>query len=994
MTHRALMASVGATALLTAGLVTTVSSIAAAREIGTVAATNREIEGTPPNTPSRVLEISDPLIQDERIVSSPIGQGQFIFLDQTTLSVSPNSQLVLDNYVYDPDQQTGEMALSLTKGVLRFIGGRITKTNRATIQTPTATIGIRGGIGIVRVREDRSTQVLHVAGRSTEVISGGSTLVLSRSSALAEVPAPVGGVPQPPVFVGVASSEDVGSFFTPSSSTTESDEVAEPEAIETGVTSLGELNSGDPEQPFRPAISTEGESATPPKEDGEEVTSVVTDPDISGPEADELPEVIEPAVPPAVILTNAVGGFSIGPTVGTTVTGTFGDDVVSTGGSLATFGPVQTFDSFVAGSVIGISEDDESIVTEVTFNVPDLGTGNYSTIGDAEFAISSFTDIGASFTGVGINDSAESFEGVIGTYDDGTNEFPVLAVYGIPTPDQLNVFTGDDLTIREYQLLEDPIQQADLAFAHADVADVFEGAVFQRMTMIPQPNDFLYGTDQQPVDNVSSMAFAQMAIVGEGIGQSTFIGTTTGNLNDEMPAYNGGVAGGPVIEGFGRSNFSLGGGEDETGRHYFNFRTPLDIGATLFGEDGKYFFLSNSGPSFGAVRVPEFDLNGVGPTFGGQSTALIPDETYVTQHLAVLDDVYVVSGTDRGNIGTTTAEANAFYALPETSTNQTIDAGEYDRVTTGGFAAVTGADFSTVTSEVEQFVAASSKDTGVRMAFNAETSAIGAALSLDIFDIADLDLEQQILIGFGGNSFRSSYLDDDEFLMEETFGPTDNVMPNGAVTSIGSDTGRDPNSIGRQQAFRGGIVSTGYIGNVLDFPTGTNTTPNYLTWGWWHGDFVRNDGATGGFRTNFHLGSWVTGVVSEVSTLPNTGSASFDGFTVAHVDAENGFTFVDGGKFTMNYDFGTSTGTASLREFSELPDIQIGVSGTSVAGMHFNGAVDNLNTQMTMTGSFFDSDTGLPAKAVAGSYAGEVSNGSTLSNASVTGIFGGQSVSP
>jgi hypothetical protein len=48
-----------------------------------------------------------------------------LFLDQTTLSLAPNTTIVLDRFVFDPDRGTGEIGLQLTEGALRFIGGTL-----------------------------------------------------------------------------------------------------------------------------------------------------------------------------------------------------------------------------------------------------------------------------------------------------------------------------------------------------------------------------------------------------------------------------------------------------------------------------------------------------------------------------------------------------------------------------------------------------------------------------------------------------------------------------------------------------------------------------------------------------------------------------------------------------------------------------------------------------------------------------------------------------
>jgi hypothetical protein len=68
-----------------------------------------------------------------------------MFLDKTTMTIGPNSDLLIDEFVYDPGAGSGQFAASLTRGALRFVGGQISHTAGATINTPSATIGIRGG---------------------------------------------------------------------------------------------------------------------------------------------------------------------------------------------------------------------------------------------------------------------------------------------------------------------------------------------------------------------------------------------------------------------------------------------------------------------------------------------------------------------------------------------------------------------------------------------------------------------------------------------------------------------------------------------------------------------------------------------------------------------------------------------------------------------------------------------------------------------------------
>ena len=93
-------------------------------EIGTAAAVNPATTGTPPGQETRTLFIGANVFFKERIATSETGQTQLLFLDASSLTVGPNSELVLDEFVYDPETSTGTLALTISKGVFRFIGGQ------------------------------------------------------------------------------------------------------------------------------------------------------------------------------------------------------------------------------------------------------------------------------------------------------------------------------------------------------------------------------------------------------------------------------------------------------------------------------------------------------------------------------------------------------------------------------------------------------------------------------------------------------------------------------------------------------------------------------------------------------------------------------------------------------------------------------------------------------------------------------------------------------
>jgi hypothetical protein len=127
---------------------------AVAQSSGSVSAVNPRTTGTPPGGASRSLQIGNNVVYKERVQTSAEGTAQITFPDRTTLNVGRNSSLLIDEFVYNPESGSGRMALSLAKGALRFVGGQVSHTNGATVKTPAATLGIRGGVATVLYKSD------------------------------------------------------------------------------------------------------------------------------------------------------------------------------------------------------------------------------------------------------------------------------------------------------------------------------------------------------------------------------------------------------------------------------------------------------------------------------------------------------------------------------------------------------------------------------------------------------------------------------------------------------------------------------------------------------------------------------------------------------------------------------------------------------------------------------------------------------------------------
>jgi hypothetical protein len=66
--------------------------------------------------------------------------------------------MVLDEFVYDPNGKSNSTLFSLTKGTFTFVAGKVAKTGDMKIETPVATMGIRGTTPHVEISDDGSVR--------------------------------------------------------------------------------------------------------------------------------------------------------------------------------------------------------------------------------------------------------------------------------------------------------------------------------------------------------------------------------------------------------------------------------------------------------------------------------------------------------------------------------------------------------------------------------------------------------------------------------------------------------------------------------------------------------------------------------------------------------------------------------------------------------------------------------------------------------------------
>jgi hypothetical protein len=174
----------GIASLLVVAGIALATHVAEAQQVGTAAAVNPAAQARGSGG-SRTIIIGQSIAHRERVQTTSAGSVQLLFLDKTSMTIGPNSDLAIDEYVYDPALNTGKLAATLTKGVMRFVGGQISHSGNAQVTTPNAVVGIRGGVAIFdpfsvymgygegNVRSGSSDVTLG-AGEYTQTLGGGA----------------------------------------------------------------------------------------------------------------------------------------------------------------------------------------------------------------------------------------------------------------------------------------------------------------------------------------------------------------------------------------------------------------------------------------------------------------------------------------------------------------------------------------------------------------------------------------------------------------------------------------------------------------------------------------------------------------------------------------------------------------------------------------------------------------------------------------------------
>ncbi|WP_279388672.1 FecR domain-containing protein [Pseudodesulfovibrio tunisiensis] len=159
---------------------------------------------------ARVLTQGSPIYVDDVISTGAKSAVEISFQDGALLSQGPNSKVHLDEYVFDPDQQAGEMVVKMVQGTFRSVTGQIVDLNPEgfSLESPLATIGIRGTTTAHEIGPQEAHVVLEYDGKPVMVqpVAGGPVQVITRTGGMV-MATPIGLGP-----VVQASPQDLARF--------------------------------------------------------------------------------------------------------------------------------------------------------------------------------------------------------------------------------------------------------------------------------------------------------------------------------------------------------------------------------------------------------------------------------------------------------------------------------------------------------------------------------------------------------------------------------------------------------------------------------------------------------------------------------------------------------------------------------------------------------------------------------------------------------------
>lgn len=109
------------------------------------------------NGASLPAKSGDPLYEKDTIQTGADSSIGVTFIDNTTMSTGPNSEVALEEYRFDSSNFNGAMLADMRKGTLTMVSGDIARSSPGNmkVKTPAAILGVRGTRFAIEVPADQ-----------------------------------------------------------------------------------------------------------------------------------------------------------------------------------------------------------------------------------------------------------------------------------------------------------------------------------------------------------------------------------------------------------------------------------------------------------------------------------------------------------------------------------------------------------------------------------------------------------------------------------------------------------------------------------------------------------------------------------------------------------------------------------------------------------------------------------------------------------------------
>ncbi|MBV8410182.1 MAG: FecR domain-containing protein [Alphaproteobacteria bacterium] len=914
-------------ALLVSTALAAFASLPASAKVGVTSGADGDPLGKPPNENERVLRIGIDVQANELITTNAKDRAHLVFLDGSALTVGPNARLTIDKFVFDPSTGNGELAVNASVGVLRFVGGKISKKGNVTVTTPSSTIGIRGGIVLVAVTQVKTTADF-LFGTSMTSTAAGITQTAIRPGS--QIITNLGGPPSSPTLMkagslnaalgqleGSSSSSGSGGSGSGGGGGGNADQKAQSSGFSNSNSgqSPGTVVNVTPNLPpntsnnaltnavnnsTAAASLTSVTLANPPQKQTASSTPTPSPTSTPSPTPSPSPSPSPTPQPPPPIVVVTNGRFLQDPPYVPTTVNAHKLTAKPNPANNQPLMPTGLVNTALDGSqTVTLTLQNASIPPQV-FQLP--------WIPGKLFSFTASTPLG-NVNGVGVVDPQGQFFaysmngannlkfGVFGGEPTLAANFPKSTAGQSPAA---SAGTAHPPTIGAQQLIN-AATPGNIPFTPDSVG----GDAQLQAAAKTSPLYTVYG--EKPSQSKSLQV--TISIAGTGASQKSYMGVFIANYG--------------VIPGATSADGSL----YSTGTYAGSYRLGADQGAgslrsteataptgqgqgtAIYGSTGQYM-----------VYVPDRIVQRTGRDDTGATQAKLGREPQPAQRVNGVSINQTANGTQYSYYPVT-------IAAPATSDQVNPNVGQ-NRTAQTQMGYVAGL---VETSKGRVFVpdVLVAKPSDVRITTDPATNQALARVVLRGYDGSVFDPNLVLKLGGGSNQF----------------GPTSAFIDNNtyAMTSNGHSTLH----LGEHSyKVQNAMLASANTASV-QLPNMSSCTCAYLTWGWWSASAKAKNGDIAGVN----LGTYVAGTLTTAIQMPPNGQATYNGSMVGNVN-NAGNSYIAGGNYSMSYDYGKRDGQ-TLLTFDKMNYKGSVSSPANGPGTNFSGGFNNGPNSGTMKGSFY-----------------------------------------